>query len=147
MRTYFLVKVKYEKTVEEGKIASTSEIYLLDAISFTEAEKKIIEEMKPFISGEFSVETLKREKISELILNESGEYWFKARVAFISLDEEKGIEKRTRVNMYIQADDMQAAKDSLTDHMKSTLADYQLEKIEETKIVDYYPFIPQASTD
>ena len=96
MHTWFQCKVKYERNVDDGSIAKVSETYLIDALSFTEAEERINEEMKPYISGDFMVTDIKRAKINELFENESGDRWYRSKVNFVSLDEEKGIEKKNK---------------------------------------------------
>ena len=89
--------------------------------------------MKPFISGNFSVESIKREKISEIFWNEDGDKWFKAKVFFITLDEEKGVEKETGTVMYVQANDINDAENQLQLGIKGTMADYRIGKIEELR--------------
>lgn len=141
MHNYFEAKIKYEKTAEEGKIVKVSESYLVDALSFTEAEKRIIEEMQPFVSGEFVVTHIRRARICELFLNEKGDKWYKSKVAFISLDEEKGIEKRTISTMMVQANDTKEAEIGIHAAMKGTIANYEIVSIVETKIMDVYPYV------
>ena len=140
MLNWFECKIKYEKTADDGKIVKVSEAYLLDALSFTEAEARINEEMKPFISGEFIVSNIRRAKINELFTNENGDKWYRCKVFFISLDEEKGIEKRIATTMMVQAKDVKEAWDGLKDGMKGSMADYQVAAITETAIMDVYPF-------
>ena len=140
MYNWFECKIKYEKTAEEGKIVKVGEAYLVDAMSFTEAEARIIEEMKPFISGEFEVANIRRSSINEMFFNETGDKWYRSKVNFISLDEEKGIEKRTGQTMMIQASDMQDALKGLLEGMKGTLADYEIASITETSIMDVYKY-------
>ncbi|MDD3078195.1 MAG: DUF4494 domain-containing protein [Paludibacter sp.] len=140
MHTWFECKIKYEKTAEEGKIVKVSEGYLIDALSFTEAEARIIEEMKPFISGEFEVANIKRAKIGEMFFNENGDKWYRSKVNFITLDEEKGIEKKTGVTMMVQASDMKEALDGIVDGMKGSMADYEIASITETTIMDVYKY-------
>ena len=140
MLNWFECKIKYEKTVEEGKIVKVNEAYLLDALSFTEAEARINEEMKPFISGEFIVSNIRRARINELFTNENGDKWYRSKVYFISLDEEKGIEKRTACTMMVQANNVKEAWDGLQEGMKGTMADYEIASITETTILDVYPF-------
>ena len=140
MKNYFLVGIKYEKTAEEGKIVKVNEAYLVDALSFTEAEARINEEMQPFISGKFIVDTIKRAKINELFPNESGDKWFKSKVFFVSLDEEKGVEKKTHVFMLVHADTVHAANKTLIFHMRNTMADYTIEGVKETKIMDVFKY-------
>lgn len=140
MHNWFECKIRYEKTAEEGKIVKALESYLIDALSFTEAEARIIEEMKPFISGEFTVSNVRRSRISEMFFNENGDKWYRAKVMFISLDEEKGIEKCTPVIMYIQASDFDEASKVLKDGMKGSMADYRVYSITETPILDVYKY-------
>lgn len=140
MLNWFECKIKYEKTAEEGKIVKVNEAYLVDALSFTEAEARINEEMKPFISGEFIVSNIRRARINELFANENGDKWYRSKVYFISLDEEKGIEKRTACTMMVQANNVKEAWDGLQEGMKGTMADYEIASIVETTILDVYPF-------
>jgi hypothetical protein len=140
MLNWFECKIKYEKTAEEGKIVKVNEAYLVDALSFTEAEARINEEMKPFISGEFIVSNIRRARINELFSNENGDKWYRSKVYFISLDEEKGIEKRTACTMMVQANNVKEAWDGLQEGMKGTMADYEIASIVETTILDVYPF-------
>ena len=141
MLNWFETKIKYEKTAKEGKIVKVSESYLVDALTFTEAEKRINEEMEPFISGKFIVDSIRRARINELFANENGDKWYKCKVYFISLDEEKGIEKKTSTTMYVQANDTKEAEINLKEGMKGSMADYDIASIIETKILDVFPFI------
>ena len=140
MHNWFECKVKYDKTAEEGKVITASETYLVDALSFTEAEERIIEEMTPFISGEFTVANIRRIKISEMFPNDAdfADKWYRCKVVFVLPDEEKGIEKRTAVAMYVQAGDLKSACDSLIEGMKGSLADYEIASVIETAIIDVY---------
>jgi len=140
MNNWFECKIKYEKTAEEGKIVKVNEAYLVDALSFTEAEARIIEEMQPFISGEFVVSNIRRARISELFPNDDGDKWYRSKVFFVSLDEEKGIEKRVASTMMVQANDVKEAWDGLHEGMKGTMADYEVASIVETTIIDVYPY-------
>ena len=140
MHNWFECKIKYEKNVDDGKIVNVGESYLVDAMSFTEAEARIIEEMRPFISGDFKVENIKRARIYEMFPNANGDKWYRCKVFFISLDEEKGVEKRTGAVIYVQASDIKDAWDGLQEGMKSSMADYVVVSISETTIMDVYPY-------
>jgi tRNA-binding EMAP/Myf-like protein len=140
MHTWFECKIKYEKTIEEGKVANVGETYLVDALSFTEAEARIIKEMTPFISGEFEVANIRRMRISEMFPGENADKWYRCKVNYITLDEEKGVEKRTAVSMLVQANDLKEACEALIEGMKGTLADYEIASIAETTIMDVYPY-------
>ncbi len=138
MHNWFECKIKYEKNAGDGKITNVNENYLVDALSFTEAEARITKEMKPFISGEFTVANIKRARISEMFPNESGDKWYRCKVFYISLDEEKGIEKRVGVTMMVQASTVKEAWDGLQEGMKGSMADYEVASITETSIMDVY---------
>jgi len=140
MNEWFNVKVKYEKTVEEGKIQKIAEEYLFDALSFTEAEARVNEELKPFISGEFITAAIKREKINEMFFNENGDKWYRSKVVFISLDEIKAVEKKTTCTMMVQANDILDAWNVLKEGMKGSMADYVVAGIVETNILDVYKY-------
>lgn len=140
MYNWFECKVSYEKTMENDTQKKVTKPYLVNALSFTEAEARIIEELRPYIAGEFTIADIKRAKLSELFFNENGDRYFKAKVCFITLDEKSGTEKKTPANILVQAYDLQEATDLLTKGMEGTLADWELLKIEETKIMDVFPY-------
>ncbi len=140
MHNWFECKVKLEKTAEEGKIIKVNESYLVDAISFTEAEDRIITEMKPFISGEFSVANIKRVKINEMFFYDDGDKWYRFKVNYITLDEEKGVEKKVPVAMMVQASEIGQALSRLHEGMKGSMADYEVVTITETLIMDVFKY-------
>ena len=141
---WFECKISYEKMMENGVQKKVTEPYLVDALSFTEAEARIIEEMKPYISGEFTVIDIKRARIAELFFNESGDRYFRFKVFFISLDEVSGAEKKTAAQMLAQASDIKDAISVLENGMKGTLADYVIASVSETSIMDVFPFSPKT---
>ena len=117
-----------------------TEPYLVDALSFTEAEARIIEEIRPFITGEFTVTDIKRARLSELFFNENGDRFYKIKVYFITLDEKSGAEKKTAAQMLAQATTLKEAIAVLEDGMKGTLADYTIASVTETQLMDVFPF-------
>lgn len=141
MVNYFLSTVRYEKTMENGLNKTVSEQYLFDALSFTEAEARTIEELKPYISGEFSIPQIVKPRISELMLSEdvSADRYYKVKVSFITLDEKSRAEKKTNSFILVQASDFKNAYDRFIEGMKGTMADYEIVSIVETQILDYYP--------
>ena len=140
MYNWFQCKVKYERNAEDGSITKVNEAYLIDALSFTEAEERINEEMKPYISGEFLVSDIKRARISELFENESGDRWYRSKIYFISLDEEKGVEKRIAATMFAQASTLKEAVEVIENGMKGTLADYEIASVTETNVIDVFKY-------
>jgi chlorite dismutase len=140
MHTWFECKVRYDKTLETGMQKKVNEPYLVDALSFTEAEARIIKEITPFISGEFEVANIKKARINEMFFDESGDKWYKCKVNFITLDEKSGTEKKTASSIMVQAADLKQALDTLVTGMSGTLADYEVAAITETAIMDVYPY-------
>ncbi len=140
MHNWFQCKVKYERNGEDGSVTKVNEAYLIDALSFTEAEERINEEMKPYISGDFLVADIKRARINELFEYEGGDKWYRCKVYFISLDEEKGIEKRIATTMFAQASSVKEAVEVLEKGMKGTLADYEIAAVTETNVMDVFKY-------
>ena len=142
MHMWFVCKISYEKTMENGMNKKVTEPYLVDALSFTEAEARIIEEMTPFISGEFSVSDVSRARYSELFYAEdsSADKWYKVKLGFITLDEKTGSEKKTFTNVLVQASDLRDAVKRLDEGMKGNMADYIIVSVAETPIMDIYPY-------
>lgn len=146
---WFECKIRYEKTLENGMNKKVTEPYLIDALSFTEAEARIIEEMTPFISGEFTVSDIKRANYSELFASEeeAADRWFKCKLLFITLDEKSGAEKKTSTYVLVQAADLRDAVKKLDEGMKGTMVDYQIASIAETAIMDVYTYSTEEQTD
>ena len=142
MHNWMECRIRYEKVMENGMNKKVTEPYLVDALSFTEAEARIIEEMTPFISGEFTVSDIKRANYSELYPSddEADDRWFKCKLVFTTLDEKSGAEKRTSTYVLVQASDLDQAKKNLDAGMKGTMADYQVPSVTETAIMDVYPY-------
>lgn len=142
MNSWFECKVTFDRTGEDGLIKKVTEPYLVDALSFTEAESRVCKECQPFATGEFIVSAVKRCKIAEMFFNEEGDKWYRSRVMYLSLDEEKGIEKRIAQTMMVQASDMKDALNLLIKRMDSGLGDYEVASITETAILDVFQYEP-----
>ena len=140
MHNWFTCKVTYEKVLENGMQKKVTEPYLVDALSFTEAESRIIEEIRPYITGEFTVTDIKRARISELFFNENGDRYYKFKIYFITLDEKSGAEKKTAAQMLAQASTLKEAIAVLDEGMKGTLSDYVIASVAETALMDVFPF-------
>lgn len=139
MALWFECKVRYDKMQENGMEKTVNEPYLVDALTFTEAEARIIEEMKPFISGEYSISSEKKTKISEIFFNEGGDRYYQVKVNFITLDENSGVKKKTSTLILVQAADFDSALSNFKEGMKGTMADYEIASITETMLMDVFP--------
>ncbi|MBQ7941011.1 MAG: DUF4494 domain-containing protein [Muribaculaceae bacterium] len=139
MANWFECKVRYDKMLETGQQKKVNEPYLVDALSFTEAEARIIEEITPFISGEFSVSAVKRTRIAEIFFDETGDRWYNVKYNIITIDEKTAVEKKTAVLTLVQASEFQKAVDNFMENMKGTMADFEIASVTETAIMDVYP--------
>ena len=140
MGYWFECKIRYEKTLENGAIKKVTEPYLVDAMSFTEAEARIIQEMSPFMRGEWSVADIKRANYSELFPceEEAADKWFKVKMVTTIIDEKKQVEKKVSTWKLVQASDLRDAVKKLDEAMKGSLADYELSQVAETAIMDVF---------
>lgn len=147
MHNWFECKIRYEKVMENGMNKKVTEPYLVDALSFTEAESRIIEEITPYISGEFTVSDIKRANYSELFSCEedAADRWFKCKLYFITVDEKSGAEKKTATNVLVQAADLRDSIKKLDEGMKGTMSDYVIASVAETAIMDVYPYSAEPS--
>lgn len=139
---WFECKVKYVKTMENGLEKPVTETYLVDALSFTEAEKRFLEEIRPFMYGEFEVDNIARVKISDIFFNdnESADKWYKCKLSFITVDEKNGAEKRSNAFFFVQASDLRDAIKYLDEQMKGSIGDWEIIAVQETLIMDVYPY-------
>ena len=139
MALWFECKVRYDKMMENGTVKKVNEPYLVDALTFTEAEARIIEEMTPFISGEFSISAVKKTKVSEIFFDDTADKYYMVKVNFITLDEKSGVEKKSASFILTQASDLEGALSRFKEGMKGTMADYDIASIVETPLMDVYP--------
>lgn len=144
---WFETKVRYEKVAENGMAKKVTESYLVNALSHAEAEARIIEEMTPYIKGELAVSSVRRMNYCELFQDESAEAnrWYKAKFAFLTINEKIGVEKKTTANVLVQAKSIRQALESVDKNMKDALSDYEIVSIAETAIMDVYHYLAPES--
>lgn len=144
MNTWFECTAKYSKMDENGREKKVSETYLLDALSFTEAETRIYKELVTMVSGEFTVTRISKTKLAEIIPSEVGDRWYKSKVTFITFDEESGKEKRVSQFVLVFSDNVKSAYDQIIEAMKGMMADFEISGITESPIVDVFPYVPEV---
>ena len=142
MHNWFICKVSYQKMMENGFQKKVTEQYLVDSLSFTEAESRIIEEMRPFITGEFTVSAVGRARLTEVFFNE-GDTYYKVKIHFITLDATSGVEKKTPAQMLVEANNIKEAIAVFEEKMKGTLADYVIVSVSETAIMDVFQYVDE----
>ena len=146
---WFETKVRYEKTIEDGSQKKVTEQYTVDALSFTEAEATIIEEMSSYISGEFEVSDIKKASYKEVFFSEaqSDDRWYKAKLQFITIDEKTEKEKRTNNYFLVQAGTLMGAVKHIEEMMGKTMIDYVIAQVGETQIMDVFEHQAAATQD
>lgn len=137
---WFETRIRYDKTMEDGRNKKVTEQYVVEALSFPEAERRITEEMSHYVSGEFGVKAIKLAAYSETFFSDidTDDKWFKAKLAFITLDEKTDKEKRTPVTYLVQAASLDKARAYVKEVMEKTLIDYDVISISETHFVDVF---------
>lgn len=135
---FYECKVKYQREVGEGKVQKTTDTYLIEGVSFGDAENRTLQEVKPFIlpGQEVEMKSIRKVSINELLPNENGHYWFRAKVNLITVDENAGKEKKVTTVILVQDVDMESAYKAVDTLMKNSITDYSITNIQETPIVD-----------
>lgn len=137
---WYECKIKYRKTDDTGLQKVTTEPYLVDALSYTEAESRITEEMSAYISEEFKITNIKVANFAEIHPFENADRWFKSKVSLVAYDEESGKERKTNMYLLVQANDVKEAYDNTIHVMKNTMGDYNIPAISESPIMDVFPY-------
>lgn len=139
MSQWFETKVKYDKTMlDTGAIKSVTEPYLVDALSFTEAEARITKEMEPFVSGELTVTAVRKVRFEDVLYHEGGDRWYKVKINMITIDEKTGAEKCSASFSLVQASEFKLALDYFLEAMKSVLFDFEIVNITEMAYIDVF---------
>lgn len=140
MRTWFLCKVKYAKENEEGLLKNISEQYLVDAVSFTEAEAIIYDRLGSQIRGDFQVTSLSKSNIVDVFFFEDADIWYKCKVSYLVSDGESGKEKKVTQYMIVTASDVKEAYDKIQESLSNMLVSFRVPDIVESPIVEVFPY-------
>ena len=146
---WFECKIRYEKVMEDGMQKKVTESYVVDALSFSEAEERIIEEMSSYISGEFAVTDIKKAAYKEIFFSDTdtADRWYKAKLQFITIDEKTAKEKKSSVNYLVNAGSFNGAVKSIDEVMSGTMIDYVIFSVTETTIMDVYEYKKDKTGD
>ena len=140
--TWFECKIRYEKTMEDGLPKKVSEVYVVDALSFSEAEERIMEEMLPYNLVDIEIVDVKIAPYREVFFadNNLADQWFKAKLSFITIDERTDKEKRTSMMYLVNAGNISSAINNIDEVMSGTMIDYATTSISATKIFDVFEY-------
>ena len=140
MQTWFECKVKYVKIDDDGRERKVNEVYLVDAVTFTDAETRIIQNVQTMVRGEFVVDNIKKSNIIEIFPHEVGEWWYKAKIGIVTIDEKAGKEKKINNYFLVAADDIKEALQRLEEGLSYVLVPYQTTSIAVCNIIDVFPY-------
>ena len=146
---WFECKIAYEKVGEDGLQKKVTENYVVDALSFTEAEKRIMEEMSSYISGEFTIKDIKIAPYKEIFFSDEqrADKWYKAKLQFITIDEKTEKEKRSNVYYLVQAGTLKGAVGNIESVMGTTMVDYVIASVNETTLMDVFEYAKSTQND
>ena len=146
MKKYFECTIKVEKTQEDGTAKIVRETYLVDALTFTESEARIIEELQNYISGEFEVTGIKPTNYADIFRSdyECADRFFKCKLFSVTLDEKSGAEKRKPFLLLVQASDLREAVKRIDEGMKGIMIDYEIASVALSPILEVVDYAPKS---
>lgn len=142
MNIWFECKVKYTKILDNGREANVTESFMLEAISFTDAETRIIWHMRQIVKGEFAVTDIRKSKIMEIFRYDEGEWWFRAVINLVTIDEEQGKEKKIKANYLVLADDIKQALNRLDESLSYLVIPFVVSSISVSQVADVFHYNP-----
>lgn len=146
MYNWFECKIKYEKMDEYGKEKPVSESYIVDALSFTEAENRLIKMLEGEIPDEFIVTGIAKAKLDDIVPQDDADYWYKCKVMLKDVDEKSGKEKSIQNQVLLAADNFRTALDNLEKSLEQVLVPWEIHQIALTKVVDVLPYSPEEES-
>ena len=146
---WYETAIRYDKTMEDGMPKKVIEYYVVDALSFGEAEEMITQEMSSYISGEFEVKNITPATYHEIFFsdNDADDRWYKAKLQFITIDEKTDKEKRSSVTYLVQAGTLNGAVKHIDEVMGGTMIDYVIASVAETQLMDVFEYGKDKQTD
>ena len=140
MRIWFLCKVKYAKETEQGLLKNVSEQYLVDAVSFTEAEARIYDMLGSVIRGDFQVTNISKSNLVDVFFYEDIDIWHKCKITYLVADGDSGKEKKVTQYMIVTAEDVKQAYDRIQESLSNMLVSFRVPDITESSIIEVFPF-------
>ena len=143
---YFECKVRYQREIGEGKLQKQNDTYLIEAVSFGDAETRVLEEVRPFVfmGQDVEMKTIRKVNYNEVLPNPQGHFWFKAKVVLTTIDESAGKEKKKQSQILVQDVDMESAYKAVNQLMKNSITDYEITNLQVTNIVDVLSLVKNA---
>ncbi|MBW3544450.1 MAG: DUF4494 domain-containing protein [Bacteroidetes bacterium] len=145
MKIWFQCKIKYQKEDENGKLKNVTEPYLVDAVSYTEAEARIYQELGSVIRGDFEVTSITKSKISDIFHYDDAETWYKCKVTYIAADDDSGKEKKVTNQMLVSAMDLRQACERLLESLQGLLVTFDVVEIQQSPLIEIFPYVEEET--
>jgi len=139
LNTWYTTKVKYIKQLDNGALKRVTESYLVAALSFTDAEARIYEELGQIIRGEFKVSNITPVEISDIFNYDDCGEWFRAKIHYDSLDTDRESAKNVTLLILIEAENIKDADERLRESLSKVLGEFKVSELKESKIIDIFP--------
>jgi hypothetical protein len=140
MNNWFTVKVKYTKQLDNGALKRVTEPYLLAAMTFTDAEARIYEELGSQIRGEFNVTGIVRTELNDIFAYDDADTWYKCKVKYEDFDADTEKSKKVSQNFLVGANDVKEAYERMKESLSTLMVDFQIPSIIESPLVDIFPY-------
>lgn len=147
MNNWFTVKVKYTKQLENGSFKRVTEPYLLAAMTFTDAEARIYEELGAIIRGEFNVVGITRTEIHDIFFYEDADIWYKIKLSYESLDADSEKTKKVSQNFLVTAHSVKEAFERISESLSTLMVDFEIPMITVSPIVEVFPYKEQLDKE
>lgn len=147
MNSWHTVKVKYTKEFQDGTLKRVTEPYLVNAISFTDAEARIYQEVGEYIRGEFLVTSIAKTDFADIFHYDDAETWYKCKVSYVSEDADSGKEKKVNNNFLVSAHNAKEAYERIEESLKGLMVTYEIPMIQLTPIIEIFPYEPMEGED
>lgn len=146
MNSWYTVKVKFTKEFQDGTLKRVTEPYLVNSLSFTEAEARIYTEVGEFIRGEFIVTSIAKTDFADIFHYDDAEKWYKCKVSYVTEDADSGKEKKVNNSFLVSAHTTKEAYERIEESLKGLMASYEIPAINLTTIVEIFPFEGEGAT-
>lgn len=147
MNTWFTVKVKYIKQLDDGRLKKVTEPYLVDATNFTDAEARIYEEVGEYVRGEFVITGISRTEFADVFYYDDSDDWYKCKLTYVALDADGGKEKKVTNNFLVTAGSVKEAFDRINESLKEMMVTFEVPSIILTPLVDVLPYEPKLEDE
>lgn len=140
MKQWFVSTVKYNKTDDDGNSKKVTELYLVDAVSFSETEARIYKELESVISGDFEISDISRSNFVDVFYYDDADVWYKCKVTYATVDEDSGKEKKVVQYMLVSAHNVKSAYERIQESLSTMLVPFEIPQITVSKFLEVFVY-------